>query len=58
MSIDLPADKLLDEIVEEVQDFTKSGSFEDDACLVGIEVIRIQAPNGKLWCEELTNLPG
>ena len=39
--IDLVADKLLDEIVEEVQEFT-DGGFENDVSLVGVEVACIE----------------
>jgi serine phosphatase RsbU (regulator of sigma subunit) len=34
----LPADKLFDELIAEVQHFTGATEFEDDVCLVGVEI--------------------
>lgn len=42
--IDLPASALFDEIITHVQQFSADGRFNDDVCLVGMEIARIGDP--------------
>jgi serine phosphatase RsbU (regulator of sigma subunit) len=37
----LPTERLLDELLEDVQRFAGAGDFEDDVCLVAAEVRRL-----------------
>ncbi len=37
----LPAGALFDEVLAEIRDFSARGEFEDDVCLLGVEVARI-----------------
>jgi serine phosphatase RsbU (regulator of sigma subunit) len=40
----LPTERLLDSLLEDVQGFANSAEFEDDVCLVAMEVQRIGVP--------------
>jgi sigma-B regulation protein RsbU (phosphoserine phosphatase) len=40
--IPLPTEELLDGLLREVQRFTGTGEFDDDVCLVGVEVRRLR----------------
>ena len=37
----LPGDQLFDELLQEVRGFSTSTEFEDDVCLVGMEINKI-----------------
>ena len=39
--LDLPMDDLFDELLEDVRRFSGKTDFEDDVCLVGMEVARV-----------------
>jgi len=41
-----PAARLFDEVLAEIQQFSTSGEFEDDVCLVGMEVARVGPAEG------------
>lgn len=41
----LPGDVFVDNLVQAARAFTPSGKFEDDVCLVGLEVLEIPGPN-------------
>jgi serine phosphatase RsbU (regulator of sigma subunit) len=36
--VSLPLDKIFTEVVDEIQEFSASRTFEDDVCMVGVEV--------------------
>ncbi len=43
LRITLPASQLFDELIAEVRQFSDSGQFSDDVCLVGMEAARVGA---------------
>jgi sigma-B regulation protein RsbU (phosphoserine phosphatase) len=40
-NLKMPCAKLFDQLLEEIQRFSGKGEFEDDVCMVGIEVMRL-----------------
>ncbi len=42
--LDLSPERLFDEMLAEIQQFSDSGEFEDDVCLVGMEVAHLSLP--------------
>lgn len=43
----LPAPQLFDELITEITGLSATGRFEDDMCLVGLEVTRLVGPGGQ-----------
>lgn len=43
----LPATELLEEVISDIKKFSGQPDFEDDVCLIGIEVKRLGQPAGK-----------
>jgi sigma-B regulation protein RsbU (phosphoserine phosphatase) len=39
--MDLPMNQLFDELLSEIQEFSSGRDFEDDVCLLGMEVVRV-----------------
>ena len=44
--INLPPDQLLNELVDDVRAFTGRQEFEDDVCLLGVEMAHLLQPSG------------
>jgi sigma-B regulation protein RsbU (phosphoserine phosphatase) len=42
-----PTDRLMDELLEDVRGFSGSNEFDDDVCLVGVEVERLGSPTSQ-----------
>ncbi len=38
--IDLPPERMFDELLDEIREFSGNAEFEDDICLVGMEVTK------------------
>jgi sigma-B regulation protein RsbU (phosphoserine phosphatase) len=45
--VGVPADRLLDEVIGEVQRYSGSGGFDDDACLLSIDFMQEDQPDDR-----------